>query len=253
MRDAKPLGLVLCGLFTATIGIVILLVFQFIANIALGMRGFRGIGKAIVFILIVKFIGFSYYAAENPEYGFLASFFGYTFGVGLCEEICKLLPILWLPRNHPEKATWRGLCKWGLASGIGFGVAEGIMYSGRYYNGIYGGDGYLVRFASCVALHAVWSASFALAMYLAMDSMAKESTASGTLGYAALAAALPMTLHGLYDTLLKKDHNLWALAVALFSFAYLAALIEWSFRKADRASSPPSRGFDIAPRGYAVG
>src|SRR5438132_8581921 len=31
---------------------------------------------------------------------------------------------------------WNSLLMWGLASGIGFGIAEGIMYSSRYYNGI---------------------------------------------------------------------------------------------------------------------
>ena len=34
--------------------------------------------------------------------------------------------------------------------------------------------------------------------------------------------AVPMVLHGLYDTLLKKDMSAWALVVALASFGYLA-------------------------------
>jgi RsiW-degrading membrane proteinase PrsW (M82 family) len=254
IHDAKPLALLLCGFFTGTVGIVLLLVFQFIANIALGigLRGFHG-GKLIIIILIIKFIGFSYYAADNPDYGFVLSFFGYTFGVGLCEEICKMLPLLWLMRTHPEKASWRGLCKWGLASGIGFGVAEGIMYSGRYYNGVLGADIYLVRFASCVALHAVWSASFAIAMYLNADRMTASPTVKGSLGYALLFAAPPMVLHGLYDTLLKKEHTLMALVVALVSFCYLAGLIEWSMLKADRRrAAAAARGFEVVPKRYAV-
>jgi hypothetical protein len=47
------------------------------------------------------------------------------------------------------------LLLWGMASGIGFGIAEGIMYSGRYYNGVAGADIHYVRFLSCVALHAI--------------------------------------------------------------------------------------------------
>ena len=35
-----------------------------------------------------------------------------------------------------------------------------------------------------------------------------------------------MVLHGLYDTLLKKDMNVWALVIALASFAWLAFQIE---------------------------
>jgi hypothetical protein len=33
---------------------------------------------------------------------------------------------------------------------------------------------------------------------------------------------VPMVLHGLYDTLLKKEMNAWALIPALLSFAFLA-------------------------------
>ena len=38
--------------------------------------------------------------------------------------------------------------------------------------------------------------------------------------------AVPMLLHGFYDTLLKKDMGLWALGVALLSFGWLAVQIE---------------------------
>jgi RsiW-degrading membrane proteinase PrsW (M82 family) len=36
---------------------------------------------------------------------------------------------------------------------------------------------------------------------------------------------VPMILHGLYDTLLKKEMTTWALVVALLSFGYLAVQI----------------------------
>ena len=38
--------------------------------------------------------------------------------------------------------------------------------------------------------------------------------------------AVPMVLHGLYDTLLKKEMNVGALVVAVVSFAWLALQIE---------------------------
>jgi RsiW-degrading membrane proteinase PrsW (M82 family) len=232
--SARPKSLLLTGLFTGTVGILLLIAFQYIASFALA-TGFRNIphGKGAILFLIVKFIGFSYQAAENPENGFLLSCLGFTFGVGLCEELCKALPLLWLMRKRPEQATWRGACLWGLASGVGFGVAEGIMYSGRYYNGMLGGDIYLVRFASCVALHAVWSASVAIMLYKNRDKLANAPGTSALLGYGLVYAGGPMLLHGLYDTLLKKDHSLVALGIALASFAYLAALIEWSMRRGE--------------------
>jgi RsiW-degrading membrane proteinase PrsW (M82 family) len=176
---------------------------------------------------------------------------GFTFGVGLCEELCKAIPLLWLMRKRPEQATWRGACVWGLASGVGFGVAEGVMYSGRYYNGMLGGDIYLVRFASCVALHAVWSASAAIMLYMHRDKLANAPGTSALIGYGLLYAGVPIIFHGLYDTLLKKDHSLIALGIALASFAYLAALIEWSQRKGDPQDGDRQPAYTLPGR-YAV-
>ena len=41
----------------------------------------------------------------------------------------------------------------------GFGVSEGITYASSYYNGVEELPIYVVRFVSCVALHAMWSAA----------------------------------------------------------------------------------------------
>src|SRR5207253_1104088 len=95
--------------------------------------------------------------------GFWGNFFGFTFGVGLCEELCKLFPLLWYVRQR-GKFSWRTAVRWGLASGIGFGVSEGISNSSDTYNGFCGVDVYLLRFVSCVALHAVWSAAVGVSL-----------------------------------------------------------------------------------------
>jgi protease PrsW len=36
----------------------------------------------------------------------------------------------------------------------------------------------------------------------------------------------PAVLHGLYDTLLKKDMNFWAFGIALVSFVVFAVFVE---------------------------
>ncbi|MDB5323847.1 MAG: hypothetical protein JWN40_5478 [Phycisphaerales bacterium] len=229
---AKPKSLLLTGIFTGSVGILLLLGFQFVAEATQGVW-VRGRGIIVLLFYIVKFIGFSYYAADDPSNGFAASFFGYTFGVGLCEEVCKALPLMVMVQNLPARATWRTACLWGLASGVGFGVAEGIIYSGRYYNGIGGGDIYLVRFVSCVALHATWAAAVAIFLYKVRGQMTAIEGIGGMLWTTAIVAMPSIVLHGLYDTLLKKDYKLHALAVALVSFVYLACLIEWSQWKGD--------------------
>ena len=220
--DARPLHLVAVGAFTATVGILFLLLVQFASALTGGGRIW--VGKAAVVWLILRLIRFSYEAATDDRYGFIPSALGFTFGVGLCEELCKAIPFLWI-YHRSGGATWRQACLWGLASGIGFGVSEGIMYSGDKYNGLATGLTYLVRFISCVALHAIWGASVGLTLDRRQD------TIRGTEGFAYAWAllriiAVPMVLHGLYDTLLKKDMELAALGVAITSFFWFAWLVE---------------------------
>jgi RsiW-degrading membrane proteinase PrsW (M82 family) len=208
---------------TSTVGIVSLLAFQWIADVT---QGVWITGRSILVLLfyIVKFIGFSYRAATDENTGFLLSFVGFTFGVGLCEEVTKALPmIVWL--GEDKKLDWRAACVLGLASGVGFGVAEGIMYSGHYYNGVMSGDIYLTRFISCVALHATWTAAVCL---MAVQNLSgfNTSEAKDWFLHLLMIIAVPVVLHGLYDTLLKKGMDGYALAVALASFAWLAFMLE---------------------------
>jgi RsiW-degrading membrane proteinase PrsW (M82 family) len=206
---AHPGQLVLIGLFTSTIGV-----------------GFL--------FLIEGILESSFHRALEPERSFLVSFLGYTCIVGLCEELCKALPLLWYIRRR-ERPTWQGACLWGMASGIGFGVAEGITYSADRYNGISEVGSYVVRFVSCVALHAVWSASVGLTIFHCRRVVRR---AFGAVLLGAVfhwqelfwpvlrVLGVAMVLHGLYDALLTQDQVALALLVALCSFAWLGWQIE---------------------------
>jgi RsiW-degrading membrane proteinase PrsW (M82 family) len=220
---ANAIHLVIVAAFTATVGIASLLMFQIAADFTQGIW-VRGHGIVTVMFYIVKFIGFSYNAASDPEAGFWLSFLGFTCGVGLCEELTKAAPLL-SRMGKMGSLGWRGMCLWGLASGIGFGVAEGIMYSANHYNGIATPGIYLVRFVSCVGLHAIWSAAVGIAMW--KDRELFDSSELGELvGPLLKAVAVPMILHGLYDTLLKREMNLYALLVAGISFAWMVWQVE---------------------------
>lgn len=216
-KTAGPGALLITGVVTGTLGILLLLAFQFLAMLTQGVMIWgRGLG-ALIF-LVIKFIGYSYACAGDPESTLVGSFMGFTCGVGLCEELIKALPIV-VYLNSGKKTTWRGACLMGLATGIGFGVSEGIHYSAEYYNGIATGLTYAVRFCSCVALHAIWSSGVALLMYNNQDWLQEfswESSAMFVVNYLGIA----MLLHGLYDTLLKKDFEIGALLVAFASFGW---------------------------------
>lgn len=217
--------LLLTGLFTGTIGIVLLLLAQVLAEWAHGR--FLVSRNIIVLVLfwIAWAIGFSYRAAIDQSMGFVPSFLGFTFGVGLCEEVCKALPLIWYYRTYGN-AGWREARSWGFASGVGFGVVEGIMYSADQYNGIATGSIYLVRFVSCVALHAVWSTAAALFISKYRTLIQDDIDWYEYIPRVIFLVAVPMVLHGLYDTALKKDLNALALVVALVSFGWLVWCVE---------------------------
>jgi hypothetical protein len=112
------------------------------------------------------------------------------------------------------------------------------MYSADYYNGIGSASIYVVRFVSCVTLHALWTAAVGITLWKCQDQI------QGRLEWADLCLpllrilAVPMVLHGLYDTLLKKDLDVWALAVGVATFAWFAWRIETA-RGTDAVSARP--------------
>jgi RsiW-degrading membrane proteinase PrsW (M82 family) len=206
--------LLLAGAFTATIGVAFLFLFQ-------------------------DFVGHSYELTLDPERHFLTNLLGFVFVVGLGEELAKTLPVIFYIRTF-KRANWRGACLWGLASGIGFGVAEGILYSTHQYNGIAGLEIYLMRFISCVALHGLWSASVGITIFHSRKLVGKILGAvlyGGDWSWGELAVPLlrvlgiVMALHGLYDALLTQDMIPMALMVALVSFVWVGWQIESSREK----------------------
>jgi RsiW-degrading membrane proteinase PrsW (M82 family) len=208
------------GLFTATAGILFLFLVQALASWSQGIWMTGGSILVLVFYL-VKLIGFSYQAALDPNNGFFLSFLGFTLGVGFCEEVCKALPLLVYYRGQPKQG-WRAAFLWGLASGAGFGIAEGILYAGKYYNGISGPGIYVVRFISCVALHALWTGSVAITLNQNQGLIQEDLPWYEYIPRLVRIVGIPMVLHGLYDTLLKKNLTAAALAVAVLSFLFLA-------------------------------
>ncbi|HLG42432.1 MAG TPA: PrsW family glutamic-type intramembrane protease [Planctomycetota bacterium] len=250
---AFPLGrstskqLWISGLFVGTIGILMLLIVQVIAAWTRGVF-ITGGSILVIFFYIAKFIAFSYQAALDPGNGFVLSLLGFTFGVGLCEEVCKALPLFWhfgsqkpittevlsdKTRGFLEQQGFtqqvlelRGAVVWGLAGGIGFGVSEGIVYSSDFYNGVATGGIYVVRFLSCVALHAVWSAIAAVMIWRNQAWFRSIDRWYDWFVPTFKVLGISMVLHGLYDTFLKRDLEVGALLTALASFAVFYWLYE---------------------------
>lgn len=123
--------------------------------------------------------------------------FGYIFGVGLTEELVKLLPLLLIYRFAKEPLQPKTLVFYGLMSGIAFGVFEGVQYqmsvniqldytSSFFMN--------IARLTSLPFLHAIWTG---IAGYFI--GFAKLYPLYRHALYF-LAIAIPSVMHGLYDT-----------------------------------------------------
>jgi len=125
---------ILIAAFTATIGIFLLLFFQYCVGNEQFMRGIsraRVRGTPSFFKYIIKIIGWCYGRVSDPEASMPAQFAGYVGGVGFCEEAIKLLPVFLLIfcRNKlPFKVdlSFRSVLMLGLFSGLGFGIAEAL-------------------------------------------------------------------------------------------------------------------------------
>lgn len=224
-EDSHPWSILLSGVFTGTAGIVILLLAQLFAAVTQGYILVSTNPVIMVIFWAAWAIGFSYSVASNPDYGFLATFFGFTFGVGFCEEVCKALPLMVYYRGR-RTPRWHDGCAIGYASGAGFGIAEALLYAGHQYNGIATYDVYLVRFISCVALHVIWSLSTALFLHKHQWLLHDAESGYEYIPRVMVVVAIPMILHGLYDSALQKDMGWAALVAALASFAWLAWLME---------------------------
>jgi RsiW-degrading membrane proteinase PrsW (M82 family) len=223
-KDSKPEALLLVGVFTGTLGVLMLIGLQYLAEWSQGIW-ISGFGIFSIFFYIVKFIGYSYRVADDPNSGLLRSFLGFTFAVGFCEEMCKAMPLLWHFRRR-NTLSWRGACIWGLMSGAGFGVAEGIMYSSHYYNGIGTDEIYWVRFVSCVGLHAAWTAAAGVCLFRNRARLQGNRAFWEVLIWGAYVVFVPMILHGAYDAFLKQGFPIGAFALAALSFGWLAYQIE---------------------------
>jgi RsiW-degrading membrane proteinase PrsW (M82 family) len=244
-RTARPRHLFYVGSFTGTAGIVLLLIVQALADATRGWipipgagvvaRGFFGFAGAVVSLVIwaFKLIAGSYDAALDPNANFFVSAFGFMVGVGLLEEGIKAIPLLWYT-NSVGNLSWRAMILWGLASGIGFGVSEGISYSVNFYNGILPAAIYVVRFVSCVALHAIWSASVAVFIYQQRELVESAVTPWEWINAAFTVVIVSTFLHGLYDTMMKKELVLGGIIVAVISVGVLALQIEHVRKKGSK-------------------
>jgi RsiW-degrading membrane proteinase PrsW (M82 family) len=162
---------------------------------------------------------------QPPAHHFLLSFLCFVVVAALIEETGKLVPV-YVQYTATGPLTWRATALWGLSAGAGFGAMEACVYAQSGYNGVSPVETYVVRFVSCVTLHAVWSAAAALTLCRQQRRVAWAANAVVHIGLL-FRFALPTTaLHAGFNFALIYAPSWVATAVALASFVWMAWQIE---------------------------
>jgi RsiW-degrading membrane proteinase PrsW (M82 family) len=216
----RPSTLLATALFTSTVGVLLLVTLQHLAKNSTHEQASGDRDRVLIHYLL-QGIAYSYQGINQNDGSFVLQVIAYIFSVGLCEEITKLLPVLYRARHEGlAEADARVL---GFMSGVGFGVAEGILYSHTQYNGAAGAITYEVRFLSVVAMHALATAT--AAGWVVRYHVARQS---GWGYFVKLVwVILPvMALHALYDTFCSRNQLQWALATDVILFGLLAHQID---------------------------
>ena len=152
-----------------------------------------------VILLIIHATGILELAGMLSEHPiFIFRFIGMLLAAGLPEELCKAAVIFFFVRKKGVISLPQTIVLYGLCSGLGFGIHEGVLYQ-LGINREFGVDeAYLLnllRLTSLPFLHAIWCgiASFFIS-FSALFPMNRH-------GLRCIAILLPAVLHALYNSM----------------------------------------------------
>jgi protease PrsW len=145
---------------------------------------------------------------------------GFTAGVGVFEEFCKAVAVFFICSRGKEPQLPQTAVFYGLMSGIGFGVFEGVQYQILVNSKMDYGSGFfmnIARLTSLPFLHAIWAGI--AGYFVALSYLFPKNRQSFWL----LAIVIPALLHGSYDTF---GWSLPGLAVSYLGVALLILYLQ---------------------------
>jgi RsiW-degrading membrane proteinase PrsW (M82 family) len=173
--------------------------------------------------------------SANP----VARLIGFVIAVGVPEELCKAAVLFFLVRRGGLLPP-QDMLFYGLMSGLGFGIYEGIRYQTGWNLAHlrWGPEYYLanvLRLTSLPFLHAIWTGMAGYFIGFAHQYPRRK------LGLLLVAIGVPAVLHGFYDFF---SSNVIGLAIALLSvlllFMYLAKSVYFEQVLAGKAEPTPT-------------
>lgn len=216
------------AIFTAIAGIFLLLTLQWLAAAAAhSHRGYVGRGGGV--LAIFAMIGTLYDLTNSANIAL--RWVGFVFGVGLLEEMTKLLPlvmlVIWRSDRHLSVHAFLFA---GFASGIGFGVGE-AFYGYVPWNGNHGLDANIIRWYSAVPSHAIYTTVCAAFLWYQADNLEHADGFWERALVVAMAAGLMAVVHGTYNTVCSLG-IIPALVMEVISFVILIRVVNWISRDA---------------------
>ena len=175
---------------------------------------------ALILVNLQSFPPFSILYSFSDSSIIIARIVGFIFGVGILEEFIKSVPLYFILNKTKEPLIPQTLVLYGLISGIGFGVLEGVIYqtgvnSELEYNSAFFMN--VARLTSLPFLHAIWCG---ISGYFLSFSQLFPLNRKGLF---LLSISVPAILHGLYDVF---TWSIIGLAITIFSVLLLVFYIK---------------------------
>ena len=175
---------------------------------------------ALILVNLQSFPPFSILYSFTDSSIIIARIVGFIFGVGILEEFIKSVPLYFILNKTKEPLIPQTLVLYGLISGIGFGVLEGVIYqtgvnSELEYNSAFFMN--VARLTSLPFLHAIWCG---ISGYFLSFSQLFPLNRKGLF---LLSISVPAILHGLYDVF---TWSIIGLAITIFSVLLLVFYIK---------------------------
>ncbi len=222
--NRAPVPITRCALallFTMTAGIVFLELFAMLASIEYHSHGTHTGGWVRLYEGVVKFIGWCREVAfDQAPHNLAVRFIAFIFGVGLCEELTKLLPLFYFGLKREDSAsgrsmTFRGFLIIGFFSGLGFGIGEAFSCYSPWFNtaetpwqllGFCSAGTNICRWYACVPSHAVYGMIDAAVLWYLLPTIRATANGHGRIALCAGAAGIVAVVHGVYDVVCNVDY-----------------------------------------------
>jgi len=176
---------------------------------------FTGIVSIAVLLVLQQIPPWSLLYPLANSANFISRALGMFVAVGINEEICKAAIIFWLVRRPGSILAPQTVVFYGMISGLGFGIYEGVAYQ-QTLNRAQGVDAAyflnIARLTSLPFLHAIWTGI--AAYFISFSALVPKKKQ----GLWILAIVMPAALHAIYNTF---GWNIIGLGSGFFSVVLL--------------------------------